>query len=120
MALLLHLAPQKSTKLTWITALLPARYRQAQAPELFLGAFLPERELVGYICSTLSSASTLTHHSMETHEPGATTVCVHSVCVSSAHRGRGLGGALVREYLARLAAAAASGASIAVYAVRTP
>ena len=43
---------------------------------------------------------------METHEPGATTVCVHSVCVSAAHRKRGLGAALVREYLARTATAA--------------
>ncbi|KAI0746717.1 acyl-CoA N-acyltransferase [Daedaleopsis nitida] len=85
------------------------RYRQAQSPELFVGAYLPGpdgtgRTLIGYVCSTLSSKDTLTHESMSTHVPGGTSVCVHSVCVAPEHRQKHVGLNLVKEYLSRLAA----------------
>ncbi|KAJ1305177.1 hypothetical protein OPQ81_000208 [Rhizoctonia solani] len=84
------------------------RYRQSVAPELFLGAFIPTapkpRALIGFIVATLSPSPTLTHHSMEVHEPEPkpSSVCIHSVCVASAARGQGVASKLLREYLDRL------------------
>lgn len=63
---------------------------------------MPARTLIGYVCSTLSPASSLTHDSMEHHVPDAASVCIHSVCVSSAHRGKRVGVHLLREYVSRL------------------
>ncbi|KAI0635145.1 hypothetical protein C8Q77DRAFT_1277872 [Trametes polyzona] len=92
------------------------RYRQAQAPELFLGAFIPApggqgngRTLIGYVCATLSPDSTLTHDSMSTHVPGSGSICIHSVCVDAAHRRRHVGLDLVREFVARAERAARDG-----------
>ena len=86
------------------------RYRQSQAPELFLGAYLPGpdgtgRTLIGYVCSTLSPDTTLTHESMSKHVPGAKSVCIHSVCVAQEHRKKHFGLNLVKEYVRRLAEA---------------
>ncbi|CAE6427849.1 unnamed protein product [Rhizoctonia solani] len=81
------------------------RYRQSVAPDFFLGAYLPTpRALVGFIVATLSPSPTLTHHSMETHEPEPkpSSVCIHSVCVGSAHQRRGIALKLLQEYLKRL------------------
>jgi len=81
------------------------RLRQSQAGNLFLGAYQQDgtsRVLVAFICSTLSSASSLTHESMSEHVPGGSSVCIHSVCVSSDHRRKGIGLALIEEYIARL------------------
>ncbi|KAJ7103720.1 Mss4-like protein [Mycena epipterygia] len=80
--------------------------RQEQAKDLFLGAYqiigTGEYKLVGYICSTLSPDTSLTHKSMETHVPGSSSVCIHSVCVSPASRKQGVALKLLREYIARL------------------
>ncbi|KAJ7267488.1 acyl-CoA N-acyltransferase [Mycena rebaudengoi] len=65
------------------------RLHQKQAPELFLGAY-QEDQLIGYICST--------------HVPGS-SACIHSVCISSSNRSKGVGLKLLREYIARLEAA---------------
>lgn len=81
------------------------RLRQSQAGNLFLGAYERDgssRVLVGFICSTLSSASTLTHESMSEHDPEGSSVCIHSVCVSKDHQRKGIGHALMQEYIARL------------------
>ncbi|OBZ77712.1 putative N-acetyltransferase C9.02c [Grifola frondosa] len=89
------------------------RYRQSQVPDLFLGAFLPRdagRTLIAYVCATLSPAPTLTHESMSTHIPASSSVCIHSVCVSPALRRKRVGLNLVKEYLARVEAAARGGA----------
>ncbi|KAJ6466947.1 acyl-CoA N-acyltransferase [Mycena sanguinolenta] len=75
--------------------------RQSLAPNLFLGAYL-NNQLVGYVCSTLSPDTSLTHESMSNHVPDSSSVCIHSVCVSSAHRGLGVGLKLLREYIVRL------------------
>ena len=87
------------------TSLIQGRLRQAQAGNLFLGAYQrngTSRVLVAYICSTLSSTSSLTHESMSEHVPGGHSVCIHSVCVSSDHRRKRIGSALMKEYIARL------------------
>ncbi|KAH9003313.1 acyl-CoA N-acyltransferase [Lactarius hatsudake] len=84
-------------------------FRQKNAQELFLGAFVPQtdsgRTLLGYIDGVLSSETTLTSESMSTHEPGARTVLIHGVCVSPNVRRRGIANALLSEYQRRLAAA---------------
>ncbi|KAF7313926.1 hypothetical protein HMN09_00550900 [Mycena chlorophos] len=77
------------------------RLRQRVAPNLFLGAYI-DNKLMGYVCSTLSSDTTLTHASMSTHVPDGTSVCIHSVCVHPAVKRKGLGLSLLREYVARL------------------
>lgn len=82
------------------------RYRQENAPELFLGAFtwLPPtpRRLVGYICSTASAEKTLTHNAMSQHDEEGKTVCIHSVVVHSTLQGRGLAVDMLKVYLERL------------------
>ncbi|KAI9451854.1 acyl-CoA N-acyltransferase [Russula earlei] len=82
------------------------RFRQANAPDLFLGAFIPQidgkRTLLGYIDGVLSSEATLTAASMSTHVPGARTVLIHGVCVTPEARGRGIASALLAEYQQRL------------------
>ncbi|TFY57296.1 hypothetical protein EVJ58_g7112 [Rhodofomes roseus] len=82
------------------------KYRQTHVPDLFLGAYIAGvgigRKLIGYVCATLSPASTLSHESMSTHIPGAPSVCIHSVCVAPTHRKQGIALALLQEYLARL------------------
>src|ERR1700710_1432843 len=79
--------------------------RQSQAGDLFLGAYLPNSEthqLIGYVCGTSSPAQSLTHTSMYTHIPNSPSVCIHSVCVSPPHRRKGVGVALLREFVKRL------------------
>ncbi|KAG8700461.1 hypothetical protein FRC09_005948 [Ceratobasidium sp. 395] len=83
------------------------RYRQSVAPELFVGAYVPTpapRTLIAFIVATLSPSPTLTHHSMQTHEPTPTpsSVCIHSVCVSKSYLRRGVAVKLLEEYIKRL------------------
>ncbi|TBU28857.1 hypothetical protein BD311DRAFT_627114, partial [Dichomitus squalens] len=81
------------------------RYRQSQAPEFFLDAYVPTgsgRRLIGYICSTSSADTTLTHASMSKHIPGSSLVCIHSVCVALEHRRQKVGLGLLQEYVSRL------------------
>lgn len=84
-------------------------FRQKNAPDLFLGAFIPQisskRTLLGYVDGVLSSETTLTSESMSTHVPGARTVLIHGVCVTPDARRRGIASALLAEYQRRLAAA---------------
>lgn len=84
-------------------------FRQSNAPDLFLGAFVPQtsgkRELLGYVDGVLSSEATLTSESMSTHVPGARTVLIHGVCVAPDARRRGIASALLAEYQCRLATA---------------
>ncbi|KAI0795045.1 Mss4-like protein [Abortiporus biennis] len=84
------------------------KYRQSQAPDLFLGAFLQEgeseRKLIGYTCSTLSSSETLTHSSMSTHIPDSKSICIHSVCVHPSYRRQGVALNLLKAYIDRLQA----------------
>ncbi|KII85588.1 hypothetical protein PLICRDRAFT_178638 [Plicaturopsis crispa FD-325 SS-3] len=82
------------------------RYRQKEAGDLFLGAYLPTdsspRTLVGYVCATLSPDASLTAASMSHHVPGAPNVCIHSICVAPTYRRTGIALRLLQEYVARL------------------
>ncbi|KAG8951404.1 hypothetical protein FRC04_006175 [Tulasnella sp. 424] len=93
-------------------------YRQAHAPDLFLGAYIPEsppsahtgnplstRKLIGYVVATISASDTVTEASMKEHIPvaqGGKSVVIHSVCVHPDYQRRGIAIGLLREYLARL------------------
>jgi hypothetical protein len=84
-------------------------FRQKNAGDLFLGAFVPQtgskRTLLGYVDGVLSSETTLTSDSMSTHVPGARTVLIHGVCVTPDARKHGIASALLAEFQLRLAAA---------------
>ncbi|KAJ8689821.1 hypothetical protein PTI98_012682 [Pleurotus ostreatus] len=85
------------------------RFRQSQAGNLFLGGYLvsgEQRRLIGYVCSTLSPATTLTHESMSTHVPGSSSICIHSICIAKEHTKQGFGSKLLKEYISRLQLAA--------------
>jgi GNAT superfamily N-acetyltransferase len=75
------------------------RYRQSVASDLFLGAFLPSGQLVGFVSGTAMSTPNLSHQAMEKHDPQGTHVGVHSVVVSSDFRHRGVGSDLLRNYV---------------------
>ncbi|CAG8457429.1 22222_t:CDS:2 [Cetraspora pellucida] len=84
-------------------------YRQSLAPTLFLGAYLPpnlstssERLLIGFVVSTLTSATTITEESMSHHDPFGKTVCVHSVCVDKLYQRRGVAARMLNEYITKL------------------
>lgn len=66
------------------------RFRFKAVPELFLGAFAPQDQLVGFIVATLTTSERLTHDSMSEHEPEGSTAAVHSVCVDDAFRRKGI------------------------------
>ncbi|KAF5383465.1 hypothetical protein D9757_006074 [Collybiopsis confluens] len=77
--------------------------RQSQASDLFLGAFEPlDAGLIGFVCGTRASGSTLTHESMSRHDPEGSAVCIHSVCVAESHRRQGVALALLKEYAERI------------------
>jgi len=79
------------------------KFRQSSAPQLFLGAYIPEEgnKLIAYICSTLCDSKILTHDSMTNHLPSGTSVCIHSVCVDSKYQRQGVGLGLLEEYIRR-------------------
>jgi len=66
-----------------------------------LGAY-QESELIAFICSTLTSSPTLTHESMQRHEPLGEYLAIHSVCVQDQHRNKGVAKGLLNEYLKRV------------------
>ena len=71
---------------------------------MFLGVYekSKSRSLIGFVCSTLSYAESLTHESMSIHVPDSPAVCIHSVCIEKAHQRKGIGLALLKEYIHRL------------------
>ena len=62
--------------------------------------------LIGFVCGTLTSAARQEAASMATHDPTGTTLCIHSVVIAASERRRGLGGWMLRRYLAQVAEAA--------------
>eukprot|EP00798_Chlamydomonas_sp_ICE-L_P013717 gene13717-19612_t len=72
---------------------------QATAAEEGDAASISNESIIGYVCGTYTSASTLTHHSMETHEPEGAVLCIHSVCVEQSLRRQGLALNLLKAYL---------------------
>ncbi|KAF5354037.1 hypothetical protein D9756_007183 [Leucocoprinus leucothites] len=89
------------------------RFRQEEAPDLFLGAFISQddgkRKIIGFTCSTLSPSETLTHDSMSKHIQGSSTICLHSICVQKSWRNKGIATRLLKEYVSRLRLRAEAG-----------
>eukprot|EP00929_Paragymnodinium_shiwhaense_P009822 TRINITY_DN114188_c0_g1_i1.p1 TRINITY_DN114188_c0_g1~~TRINITY_DN114188_c0_g1_i1.p1 ORF type:complete len:490 (-),score=103.17 TRINITY_DN114188_c0_g1_i1:78-1547(-) len=78
-------------------------YRQKVAPELFYGIY-EGAKLVGFTVSTAAAGEELEEETMSTHVPGGETICIHSVCVDSSYRRRGLAKAMVIQYVDAVAA----------------
>ena len=77
-------------------------YRQRNAGDAFRGAFLKSSGvLVGFVCGTISSETTLEHAAMEIggHVPEGTSLCIHSVVVDKAYRRKGVATAMLRDYV---------------------
>lgn len=47
-------------------------------------------EIVGYLCSTISTSPLVTDESLSMNEPQGRTICLHSVCVSPKYRHQGI------------------------------
>lgn len=58
-----------------------------------------DRELVGYVCNTLSKDPLVTDESMKTHDPEGKTVCLHSVCVSPNARRQKIASRLMKHWI---------------------
>ncbi|CAO3611575.1 unnamed protein product [Cunninghamella blakesleeana] len=62
-----------------------------EPPLLFLVARNgTDNDIVGYLCSTLSTSPLVTDKSLSINEPQGRTVCLHSVCVSPKYRRQGI------------------------------
>lgn len=90
-------------------------FRCERAPAFFRALYDERRggELVGFVVGTCSTAvhGRLEHASMSSHDEsgkGPLTLMVHSVVVAEARRRRGLGRAMLREYLRQLATSSAA------------
>ena len=81
---------------------LHAQMRIEQAENVFLVAIRPDQPsevIVGFVCGTQTSASTLTHASMSSHEPEGALLCIHSVVIEPGQRRKGLATKILRAYL---------------------
>lgn len=63
--------------------------------------------MIGFICATLTSESTLKHASMSTHVPSGSYVAIHSLCIAPSRRRQGLASLLLKNYLDQLRTAQA-------------
>ena len=79
------------------------KLRIEEAGGYFWGVSGEGGELQGFMCGTLTKGDALTEESMSVHEPDGTTLCIHSVVVREADRWRGLGGAMLKAYVAQVA-----------------
>ncbi|KAI9257916.1 acyl-CoA N-acyltransferase [Sporodiniella umbellata] len=76
-------------------------YAAQSGPELFLVAQI-SGQVAGFVCSTLSHEELVTDESMESHEHGGRTVCLHSVCVSPSLRHKGIATQLLKHWISLL------------------
>jgi arylalkylamine N-acetyltransferase len=72
--------------------------RMQEAGQFFGGAYNDDG-LCGFICGTLTTATTLTDESMSTHEPSGKTLCIHSVVVEESLRRKGIALWMLNCYL---------------------
>lgn len=82
------------------------KYASESGSELFTVARNVEdndqQQVVGFLCTTLTSADLVTDESMSVHEPQGRTVCLHSVCVSPNHRHQGIATKLMSKWIEQL------------------
>lgn len=79
------------------------KYRHEIAPELFMGAYIDD-VLIAHIMATRSLHAQMTKESFYSHDTAGPTVCIHSICVDSQHRGRGIASFFISKYLLHLRA----------------
>ncbi|KAI8361825.1 acyl-CoA N-acyltransferase, partial [Choanephora cucurbitarum] len=72
----------------------------ATRPELFMVARDPD--VVGFLCSTLTTAPLVTDESMSQHQEDGKTICLHSVCVSPDHRQKGIATKMMTAWIEQL------------------
>jgi cyclin-dependent kinase-like len=76
------------------------KYRLEKAGGLFLLAVSAHSDaIIGYTCSTASTQEQLQEESMSLHEPGGSTVCIHSVCVAQEERRKGVATRMLKSYI---------------------
>ncbi|KAJ1473654.1 acyl-CoA N-acyltransferase [Baffinella frigidus] len=61
-------------------------------------------ELLGYVNGTVTTADSLTHDSMGTHEPSGNMLCIHSVVVPEKFRREKVATKMLKEYVERVKA----------------
>lgn len=77
------------------------KYRLENCSEYFFGAFR-SKELVGFVCGTLTNKPELDHESMTLHIPNGDYLCIHSVVVAPHCRRQKIAQNLLNEYKRRL------------------
>lgn len=78
-------------------------YAAESGPELFTVARNTENnQVVGFLCTTLTTSDLVTDESMSKHEPNGKTVCLHSVCVSPDYRKQGIATRLMSTWIKQL------------------
>lgn len=78
-------------------------YASESGPELFTVARDIENDkVVGFLCSTLTTADLVTDESMSVHELDGKTICLHSVCVSPDYRKQGIATKLMTTWIEQL------------------
>jgi len=60
------------------------------------------KEIVGFVNGTCIAGEELHHDCMTSHVPEGTSLVIHSVTIAEAHRRKGLGAAMLNEYLEML------------------
>ena len=78
------------------------RMRQRDAGQFFMGAYLGDenrKELVGFVCGTLTDSEELEEETMTKHLPEGTSLCIHSVVVSQTYRRRGIALKMLQHYV---------------------
>ena len=72
-------------------------YRQENANEYFLCAFLENDLLIGFICST--RCSKFEEDTMTTHDPNGPILAIHSVVIEESYRRKGYASHMMKHYL---------------------
>ncbi|KAL9645272.1 hypothetical protein ABK040_002472 [Willaertia magna] len=78
------------------------KFRIENANDLFkiyVNPTTTNNELIGFVCSTRTNQSILTHDTMSTHQPNGKTICIHSVVIKDKYRRNGIGSEMLKKYL---------------------
>lgn len=87
------------------------KYRFKEARELFL-AYEMHGQIIAFIGGLRSDSSGVTSQSMHVHAPNGQTLCIHSVCVKSQFRRKGIALKLLHHYVTSYVKQNISGLSV--------
>lgn len=75
-------------------------YRLEKAGNLFMVAVSGATDaIIGYVCATATAKEQLEEESMSVHDPDGTTACIHSVCVATEQRRKGVATRMLKSYI---------------------